>query len=443
MVRQHAVQLRRYSAALVLALAAVVLSFTSAHAQTASSIYFNSSESGCSGSDANVLFCDDFERGFWAKTTADPSLANAGWNMTPYSPAWPDPTGQNYGRCGGAGAAGTNCSADTGQPSSGQGQHGAMGDHALSQKVTELYFRYYVRPSADRQYSSNEKMLTFNANVSSGGIIIGDIGGPGANGMSVKPVYESEIYNVPFRPQNKNCVGGTSTRTDPGNGSLYYPTKSSEPFCANPFLPRAFSTPHWFYIEAYIKLNTPGQANGQFKMWVDDCGTNGVCSGTPTLRSSYGVSGDGTAGLQYVRPTNTCPDGTNPCKLGAIWFENWQNPAVPGSDRYDQIKVSKVGPIGFAGSTGATPPPPAYTSFYPAFSPYSAFSPYTSFSPSTSLPGDLNADGGVNALDLQLEVNVILGTETNSAIRVRADLNGDGPTNALDLQRLVNLVLGQ
>gem|GEM_PF-3881701 len=61
---------------------------------------------------------------------------------------------------------------------------------------------------------------------------------------------------------------------------------------------------------------------------------------------------------------------------------------------------------------------------------------------SSSLPGDLNADGSVNALDLQLEVNVILGTETNTTIKAKADLNGDGQANALDLQQLVNKVLG-
>ncbi len=62
--------------------------------------------------------------------------------------------------------------------------------------------------------------------------------------------------------------------------------------------------------------------------------------------------------------------------------------------------------------------------------------------PATSLFGDLNADGSVNALDLQLEVNVILGTETNTTIKARADLNGDGAANAVDLQMLVNKVLG-
>ena len=61
---------------------------------------------------------------------------------------------------------------------------------------------------------------------------------------------------------------------------------------------------------------------------------------------------------------------------------------------------------------------------------------------STVLPGDLNADGQVNASDLQLEVNVILGTQTDPAIVSRSDINGDGQRNASDLQKLVNIILG-
>ena len=72
----------------------------------------------------------------------------------------------------------------------------------------------------------------------------------------------------------------------------------------------------------------------------------------------------------------------------------------------------------------------------------SHWSLYATLNVSTTLSGDLNADGSVNALDLQLEVNVILGTNTDPTVRARADLNGDSAVNALDLQMLVNKVLG-
>ncbi|MDF1663297.1 MAG: IPT/TIG domain-containing protein, partial [Planctomycetota bacterium] len=53
--------------------------------------------------------------------------------------------------------------------------------------------------------------------------------------------------------------------------------------------------------------------------------------------------------------------------------------------------------------------------------------------------GDVNNDQAVDLLDIQLEVNIILGvTGANTA----ADLSGDGNVDAIDLQRLTNIVLG-
>jgi hypothetical protein len=52
---------------------------------------------------------------------------------------------------------------------------------------------------------------------------------------------------------------------------------------------------------------------------------------------------------------------------------------------------------------------------------------------------DLNGDGSVNALDLQLLANAILGLSPTSA---SYDLNGDGAVNVLDLQFLANVILG-
>jgi hypothetical protein len=44
-------------------------------------------------------------------------------------------------------------------------------------------------------------------------------------------------------------------------------------------------------------------------------------------------------------------------------------------------------------------------------------------------------------LDVQLCVNVFLGTETDPAIVARADVNGDGGVNVLDVQAVVNAFL--
>jgi hypothetical protein len=73
-------------------------------------------------------------------------------------------------------------------------------------------------------------------------------------------------------------------------------------------------------------------------MWINDCGTNGVCSGTPTLRTHL-------INVGFDRNQTGCE--TSPCQIEALWFENWANPASTGTGYFDQIKVSKAGPVGF------------------------------------------------------------------------------------------------
>jgi hypothetical protein len=57
------------------------------------------------------------------------------------------------------------------------------------------------------------------------------------------------------------------------------------------------------------------------------------------------------------------------------------------------------------------------------------------------LAGDLNGDRAVTTVDLQLLVNVLLGTQTNPTIVARSDFDGNGRTDTSDLQKLVNLLL--
>ena len=57
-------------------------------------------------------------------------------------------------------------------------------------------------------------------------------------------------------------------------------------------------------------------------------------------------------------------------------------------------------------------------------------------------PADLNLDGAVDVLDVQLCVNVFLGTETDPGIVSRSDVNGDSFVDVLDVQLVVNLFLG-
>lgn len=61
--------------------------------------------------------------------------------------------------------------------------------------------------------------------------------------------------------------------------------------------------------------------------------------------------------------------------------------------------------------------------------------------PTAPLPADLNQDGHIDVLDVQLGVNVYLGTETQTQVVSQADVNQDGEVNVLDIQIIVNAVL--
>jgi hypothetical protein len=69
----------------------------------------------------------------------------------------------------------------------------------------------------------------------------------------------------------------------------------------------------------------------------------------------------------------------------------------------------------------------------------SAYSNEVNTTVAASITCDLNSDGGVNAIDLQRMVNMILGLASSSS---SYDLNSDGKVDVLDLQILNNVVLG-
>ncbi len=58
---------------------------------------------------------------------------------------------------------------------------------------------------------------------------------------------------------------------------------------------------------------------------------------------------------------------------------------------------------------------------------------------SSAVTGDINSDSSVDAIDLQLLINMILSGSFDS----KADLNSDSSVDAIDLQALVNVILGQ
>jgi hypothetical protein len=52
---------------------------------------------------------------------------------------------------------------------------------------------------------------------------------------------------------------------------------------------------------------------------------------------------------------------------------------------------------------------------------------------------DINSDGQSNVVDLQVLINVILGTAVDNG---NCDVNKDGTVNVVDLQTLCNVLLG-
>jgi len=283
-------------------------------------MYLNSSEPGCDGSNPNYLMCDDFEDGSWYSKNCDQANASGGllqtkgWCGTIYSNPTTPP---NAAVCGNAGVGGTNCAASGGLHNGGQGGVN-MADHDLGpnrNSYNEIYLRYYIKPSVGYVYGA-QKMITLNpCCAGNGGIGIGGVGSPFSDGsMLACPVYDCNI-----------------------TGEVYYyrPNMTTA-------LPLSGITGHWAFVEIHVKMNTPGQKNGIFELWMDDCGTNGLgCTGTPTLRSRYTT-------VQWQGPTDNK-------QIGTIWFENWANPGSIGTELYDQIIVSKIGPIGFMGSAGSPP----------------------------------------------------------------------------------------
>ncbi|HET7011018.1 MAG TPA: dockerin type I repeat-containing protein, partial [Anaerolineales bacterium] len=119
----------------------------------------------------------------------------------------------------------------------------------------------------------------------------------------------------------------------------------------------------------------------------------------------------------------------------------------PSSGTPTPTPTSSPTPLASSTATSTPSPTPSPTST-PTASPTSmpptaTNTPVSQASPTPGSPvGDISQDGTVNIVDLQLCVNVVLGTENDPGIAQRADLNSDGSVNIVDVQQLVNIILG-
>ena len=99
--------------------------------------------------------------------------------------------------------------------------------------------------------------------------------------------------------------------------------------------------------------------------------------------------------------------------------------------------------------TNTLVPPSATPTYTPTSSPVPPTATATSTNTPTATatptsepePEDINQDGSVDVLDVQLCVNVFLGSDSDPAIVSRADVNGNGVVNVLDVQLTVNAFL--
>lgn len=76
---------------------------------------------------------------------------------------------------------------------------------------------------------------------------------------------------------------------------------------------------NWYYYEMEVQLNTPGDYDGVYRFWLDDCGADGQSPpASPTLRGEY----------TDVKYRGTGAQATWP--LWGCWLEAWGNPGSYG-----------------------------------------------------------------------------------------------------------------
>ena len=192
--------------------------------------------------------------------------------------------------------------------------HGFINNPSLD----EIWVRQYIRFGAGYTWNNNQKFTSgqgYPFNPGGGGIAYYGIGHD-TRVMQLCPVQSCNNLNEGYLGHNQTPITMTTDR--------------------------------WYYMEYHVILNTVDVRNGTWELWINDCGTSGVCTGSPTLRARYtNVLYLGTGFGMYIG------------KIGGFFLDIWGNPSDGGNLDVDQIIVSNNGTTGFMGST---PPPTDTTS---------------------------------------------------------------------------------
>jgi hypothetical protein len=123
-----------------------------------------------------------------------------------------------------------------------------------------------------------------------------------------------------------------------------------------------------------------------------------------------------------------------PFDIGAIQFEA----ASPTPTSTSTPTATASATATSTPTATATASATATSTSTPTASPTSSPSATSAVTPARE---DVNRDGRLDVLDVQLCVNVFLGTQTDPVIVARADVNGDSTVNVLDVQTIVNAFL--
>ncbi len=284
--------------------------------------YFNSNEPICNASDPNILMCDDFEDGVWYGEDCDAAARNGGIGLrtkgwcggiykNPITPA-------NAASCGIGVTPFGNCAANGGQLTSAAGGRnmalhhfkvGACGTNGSELcGVNEIYVRWYAKWESGFMFGAEKHMNVTNSD--------GDIA---------------------FANVQLNCGAGARQ----GTATPYVQIIHGQDICQSPNVSAiTLESGHWYFFEMHVIANA---TNGLVELWINDCGITGTaCGASPVLRTRM--------------PGIKLPGNSNGSMIQTIWLENWANPGSLGTGPYwDQVVVSRRGPIGFSGATAPLP----------------------------------------------------------------------------------------
>jgi hypothetical protein len=196
-----------------------------------------------------------------------------------------------------------------------------MASHNLSGADTggysEVYVRFYCRFVEAEFYGTNNppasflfgasKWLDFNRYGDDAGIWWAALG-----------------FNIASEASSTGTLGATSNH---GTDTIYSQNQGNN---------ISLAPGKWYFVEVRIKLNTSGNSDGIYQLWVNDGGTTGdFTSQTPTLRASH-------TGLDFGYGA-----GGGTTKIGNLWWENWSNASSVGETMRKNMRCDTSGPIGF------------------------------------------------------------------------------------------------